>query len=357
MFNAHIKARLILVALLLFSFQLEAQQDSLLSIESDSLTIAHRNRGYIIVETGPVLSNQVNSFNNIDLDGPANIYGETDIIMDGYFINLDMKYGVSKLFALSGGYSMTRLNKSRLAEIGDTLSVDDQYPLIQHEFYINSTIHPGKGFEILPAVNIIIDSYETVMPEPGIDSSNWLFPVEKQGGVSTIAYLSVSKHFKIVSTKVFTAFSNLGEEKQFQAGIQFKIDPFGNQALVMASAFLNHRDAGTNHFIFDQTIDIRISKKVYTGVTATFGEMNNYYESHARKVYNLFNKLTFKGSARLIIEPVPRLKITGEYRYLAGEGSYFYYENLSGGENQDPAVTNYKDFLSQVYLIGIKWAF
>jgi hypothetical protein len=358
MTNAQLIVRLIFPALIFISFHLHAQTGGLPVTENDSLKHVQAGLRQITIETGPLLCNESEKFTGIDLNGPANIYGETEIIHDGYFVDAGLKWGFKEGHEISGKYSLVKMNKSWEAEIGDSLSVDDQYPQFRHQFYISGTINAGKGFKLQPAVHFLLDCYEAVVPEKLVDPAGWMFPVEKFRTGTFIGYLAAYKEFRYLHTGVFAALSNLNDNNQLQAGIGFVAYPFNNSNLVISSRLLDHRDDGNDNLVFEQSIGFRISKQMSADVNATFGKMSNYFDNNASEVYDLYSKLTFKGAAKIIYAPGPRVKISGEYRYLASEGFYMYYETTGPGPNDNSIpVISYRDFLSQVYLLGASWSF
>jgi tetratricopeptide (TPR) repeat protein len=310
------------------------------------------------VETGPVLSNQMDSFDTLDLDGADNIYGEADINQDGYYFNAGLSWGFKKGYSVYGGYSLVKLNKTKMAQIGDTLSVEDQYPLIQHQFYLNGNIPLGKGFSVMPALNIILDRFESVMPRLAEDSVSYLFPVEKTKLGAYIGYLSVTKDFQIVQTSLFAAYSNLNKVNQVQAGFRVVAFPFGNLKFYLSSALLDHINDGNSSIIFEQMLGIRLFKPLWTELNATFGRMENYHENNAFVVYNIADKMTFKGGVKIILMLTPGWIITGEYLYLQREGEYVEYSMVAPPDNTEvKPVTKLQDFQNHIYLIGLKWSF
>jgi hypothetical protein len=303
------------------------------------------------IETGPLLSDQMEKFDTLDLDGEDNIYGETDITQDGYYFNAGLAWGFNKGYNIYGGYSLVKLNKDKLVKIGDSLSVDDQYPLYQHQFYLNGNIPLGKGFYILPALNVILNRYETVMPRLAADSINYLFPLESTVNNSFIGYISLTKDFNIVQTSIFGAFSNLNSTEQFQAGFGIFIFPFGNLDFYLSSKLLNHSNDGNSNIIFDQMVGAKLLKPLWAEINVTFGRMENYFENNAFVVYNITDKMKFKGSARLIYTLSPHWTATAEYLYLLRDGEYTTYSLQD--EVAVPVIMN-KDFKNQIVLFGLK---
>jgi hypothetical protein len=310
------------------------------------------------IETGPLFSNQAEKFGGLDLDGKENIYGETDITGNGYYFNAGLLWGFKKGYGIYAGYSLVRLDKNKMVKIGDTLSVNDKYPLAQHQLYLSSSIPLGKGFSVLPAINVIMDRYETVMPQFDSTSYTYSFPVEKTRLDSYIGYLSVTKDFQIVQTSIFGAYSNLNKKEQIQAGFSIVAFPFGNLNFYLSSKLLNHRNDGQNNIIFEQMAGARLFKPLWTEITATFGQMKNYHENNAFVVYNIADKMNFKGGAKLIYTLNPRWMITAQYIYLIREGEYITYSVPAPPElPKAMPVTLSQNFQNQFFLIGLKWSF
>jgi hypothetical protein len=310
---------------------------------------------FVYFEEGLISCNQMEKFDSLDIDGEDNIYGETDITQDGNYFNGVLSWGFKNGYSVNGGYTLVTLNKNKVAKIGDTLSVDDLYPLKQHQVYLNGNIPLGKGYSVLPAFNLVLESYKTVMPQLSQDSINYVFPVEEFRLNSYIGFLSVTKDFNIVQATLFAAISNLNEKQQFQAGFQAIVFPLGNLNFYLSSKLLNHNNDGVNHFIFEQMAGFRLTRSVSAEVNATFGRMQNYHEKNAFIVYNIADQMRFKGGAKVMFTLAPRWVITGEYLYLLREGEFVYY---SKGEDQKIyPVTETRDFSNNIFLIGLKWKF
>jgi tetratricopeptide (TPR) repeat protein len=311
-----------------------------------------------IIETGPLMSNQPEKFDSLLFLDPADsIYGETDVMQSGFYFNAGLSWGFKKGSSVYAGYSLVRLDKEKQVKTGDTLAVTDKYPLTQHQFYASGIIPVGKGYSILPAVNVILDHYETVMSKYDTLSFDYLFPVESTGLNSYIGYLSVIKDFNIIQTGLFAAWSNLNEQEQFQAGFSIVAFPLGNLNLYLSSKLMNHRNEGRNHAIFEQMIGTRLYKPLWAEINATFGQMINYHENNAFVVYNIADKMKFKAGAKLIYTVNPRWMITAQYIYLLRESSYLEYSLVPPDNTEAVAVTRTHDFQNQFFLMGLKWSF
>jgi len=304
---------------------------------------------------GIITSNQIGIFDTLDLDGPENIYGETDISQDGHYFSGGLKWGFKNGYDIFGSYSYLKIDKRKLARIGDTLSLDNQYPLVQHQLYVNGNIPLGKGYSLLPALNMVLDRFETVMPEPGEDSLSYIFPSEKFRYNTFIGYLSLTKDFNIIQTSFFAAYSNLNEKEQIQAGFQVTYLPFGNLNLYLNSKLLDHINESKGQIIFDQMVGFRLAQNWWAELDAVFGKMRNYHECQAYVVYDIAEEMKFKGSLKLIYKLGNRWIVTGEYFLLLREGDYFYYAHEDGITAD--RVNKSVDFNSQLALISFRWKF
>lgn len=305
------------------------------------------------MDAGPVFSNQMAVYDTIDLDGPDNIYGETEIIQDGYYFDAGLAWKFKKGYSLYGSYSLVKLNKVKKVQIDNTLSVDDDYPLVQHQLYLNGNIPFGNGFSIIPAFNLVTYNYKVVMPKVSPDSTRFLFPVKNFNENSFIGYLSVNKDFMIVRTSLFLSYSNLNAVNQFQAGFRFTVYPYGNLNFYLGSTLLNNRNDGNNSIIFKQMAGFRLFKPLWAEIDATFGRMDNFHDNQAYVVYNIADRMKFKGGARAILMLSPRWLITADYLYLWREGNYLTYA-VQPDESIAPVI-NQKDFNNQIVLLGITW--
>jgi hypothetical protein len=310
---------------------------------------------FAVLEAGLIEGNQMERFDTLDLDGEDNIYGETDITQDGHYFSGGLAWGFKNGAGMYGGYSQVSLNKNKIAKIGDTLSLDDQYPLRQHQVYLNGNIPLGNGYSLLPAFNWVMDRYSTVMPQLNSDSTEYLFPVENFSINSFIGYIAATKDLNILQVSIFGAISNLNEQQQYQGGFQVLVYPFGNLNFYLTSKLVSHMNDEENHFIFDQLVGFRLSRNFWAEVDAAIGRMQNYYDKNAFVVYNVTDEMKVKGSAKLIYMLYPHWMITAEYLYLLREGEYLYYSMAE--DQQAVPVTVTKDFSNNIILLGFTWNF
>ena len=343
--------RILPFLLIFLSFHIQAQDDTNSPQQNDSLQpIIIKNR-QVSVMTGPLISNHLDQFGAVDIDGPADIFGEVDIINDGYFVDADLSWRFEKGHSVYGKYSFSRLNMNRLAVINGNLWVDDQYPFVRHQAYVRGEFGSDKDFWLVPAFHMLFNRSETVVPSLNPDS-NWIFPVQMNQYTGVIGYLGATKKTRYIDAVVFTAISSLNDTRQWQGGIQIIVYPLGNVNLVISSKLLDHRDNSNDNLVLEEKIGVALFKNLYAELEGSFGRMNNYYDDQAGDVYDMYGRLNFKGTGRITFSPGERLQIIFEYRYLDGEGKYSYLM-----PSEDQKVTGYESFQSQLYSIGVSWSF
>jgi len=281
------------------------------------------------LSAGYTFSDQPAVFEPYDIDGSDNIYGETDLLLDGMHISTGLSYLLHNKSKVFVGYTLVRQNKNKLVKIADTISVDDQYRLIQHQFYLGGAIPVIKEISIHPAVNYINTRFDMVMPEYNEENGTYTFPVEAFRQHAFIGYLEITRDFKILQAGLFAAWSNLNEKEQIQAGFHLVAYPLGNLDFYISSKLLNHRNNGYNNIIFEQMAGARLARPVWVEAGFTIGEMKNYHESSGYVVYNLADKMKFKGEGKLIWVIDSSWMITAGYIYMLRQGNYITYEYKS----------------------------
>ncbi len=329
-----------------FSSLSVAQQQSLQSLRPRSAAVS--------VTAGQLFSNQPDYFVHFDLDGAENYYGEVDLTMEGLDFSGTLAWTWRNGFAVTGGYTFLNIEKNRRVSIGDSIAVDDLYPVRQHQFYLSGRIPVVKDLSIIPAVSYILNSYEAVSPAYHPDSADYSFPVVTEKDASVIAFLEVQRDFRIITTGLFAAYSNLNGKDQYQAGFHLLAYPFGNLNLYTSSRLLNHRNNGEDAIIFEQMAGVRVFRPLWAEVNATFGEMRNYHENYAFTVYNFADRMKFRGGARLIWVTGRTVTVTGEYIFLHRKGNRIVYSNA--GTPEVPSVipiTFEDDFYNHIFLISL----
>lgn len=321
--------------------------------EAFAMKLPHHHR--VKGATGPLFSNEMAKVDTLDLDGPEDLYGEADVMQDGYCINAGVSRDFNGGYDVCLGYTYVKLNRNRLVQTGDSLAADDLYPLTQHQIYASGTIPVGKNYTVLPALHYITEKYTTMVPRPSPDSTGYIFPLEMFSTGSWIGYLSITRDLRIIKASVFGAFSDLNGKNQYQGGFQVVAYPLGNLDFYTSSKLLDHINDGDHNFIFEQVAGGRIYRRLWAEISVTLGNMENYHENNAAVVYNLAEEITFKAGAKLIYSFDPRWTVSAEYLYLKRAGQFTRY--IPGEDDTFVKTFEEMDFNNQVVLLGLTFNF
>lgn len=306
---------------------------------------------------GPLISDQPEKFDTFDLDGGQDIYGETDLVTGGY----NVYAGLSKIFAggqsIYAGYTMVYQDKNKLVRISDTLAVDEQYPLRQHQYYLGGEIPVVKGFSVNPALNYIRSRYAVVSPVYNEITGAYTFPVDSTDIGQFIGYLSVTRDFQVIRTSLFAAWSNLNEQEQFQAGFRLVAYPLGNLNFYLSADLLNHMNEGNSQLVFGLLAGGRLLRPLWIEANMTAGDMRNYHDNNANSVYNVADRMKFKGGGKAMLRFDTRWMLTGEYVYMLRRGSYVMYEPLTGEDDAVVPVTMPQNFNNHLFVISLSCKF
>jgi hypothetical protein len=257
------------------------------------------------------------------------------------------------------GYTNVYLDKTKKVTIPRTAFIEDDFTMIQHQFYLNLRINPGKGIELMPAFHYIALDYKTVFPEYSRKSGKYSFPKKKIRLRNYIGYLSVSKDFDLVKAGIFGSISNLNDVDQYQLGINFTAYPLGNTDFYSVSTLLGHHNDGSTTLVFDQLFGARLVNNLWLEISATFGELRNYHEKGGSVVYNIADQINFKGCGKLIWNLNPAVKLTLVYLYLSREDNYVNYV-FDHYENARPVFRpeyHSYEYQNHIILAGVVWKF
>ncbi len=311
------------------------------------------------LEGGPQLSDQQLKLNDKLWKAENQLYTETDIIQDGSYITAGARISFSPRVNTYFAYSEVMQHRTKLIHIHDAITqrdIEDAYKMNQQQAYINLNFKLSKSFSMLPAFHFVKTSFKTVEADFDRFSERYTIKNLHYSDNQFIASLSLSKDFRILNTSVFVAMANLNNDNQTQAGVSLTLFPLGNLNFYTTSTLINHYSLKRNRIIFDQKAGIRLFKPLWLELTATFGELHNYFEKNAFIVYNIPDQINFKTGSRLMWTITKNWMITLDYLYLERESSIFSYQ-LTGTPPEIKTFTKPSKFTNQFILGGIQWTF
>jgi hypothetical protein len=312
----------------------------------------------IYVESGVSKSNNINKTIAADINGPLDIYGETDLNSDIFYGHIGLKHEISPRISIYHGFSYLNIDKRRIFSLflRDTTF---NYSAIQNEYYINADIQLKSGLKLTPAFHFIHVSSDNYNFSKDSLPYNRRISTSKLNVSNYVLSLALSKDYKKITTAIFASYSNLNNAKQIEGGLTVSYFPLGNLNLYTTSGltfFFQKNSPGmgqdsTNEkrLIFDQTIGFKVLSKLWAEAGISIGEMQNYNEKNAFIVYNIPDKLKLKAGISLIYSLSEKIELSLRYQNLSKES--IYYSQI----NPTTINSNTVNYQNNALIGGIKW--
>jgi len=313
----------------------------------------------IYTEGGYIISNNENKNQQIDFDGSANIYGETDLSKDKYYFNIGLQHNMGKKLSIYQSYNHLTINQTKIIEFNNAIQHLDNYLIYQQEYYISAAWFMKNGYKLNPAFH-----YSNMKSK----TDNAAFDTIKN---NYIASLSLLKHFSNTNVSIFTTYSDFDKNMQIQAGLLLTIYPFNNLKLYSTTGIINKNNfvktppaetknkkgnntSGmdiTSDFVFYELLGVNLYKQNWLEISAIYGDLKNYNEKNAMVIYNTFDKINYKLEANLFFQLIKQLRLSLGYQYFDFTGTY-YRQNSFLPKDIQTIKTNYQNHLITG---GIKW--
>ncbi|MBN1159504.1 MAG: tetratricopeptide repeat protein [Bacteroidales bacterium] len=190
---------------------------------------------------------------------------------------------------------------SRFSGLNYTIS--DQ-TITQFQYYISPAIRAGKGLVIMPAFHFI--SYRI----PGVVTSNGM------GGRTTIAAssthndfilsLAVNKAFQYVNAGLSFSYGTLNNKKQYQAGAELTLYPFGNLNLYTTARVYKlfeyyGSDQMADRLILQNITGFKVFSWLWLEGEGSWGDYTDFTEYNGSVVYNSLDEINGRYAGRAII--------------------------------------------------------
>jgi hypothetical protein len=312
----------------------------------------------VYAEGGYLFSNNESKNKDIDLDGDANIYGETALSKDKYFFHFGLQHDIGKKVSIYHAYNNLTINYSRIVKGFNTEQVSSDIIIRQQEYYINAEWFMKKGFSLSPAFHLLSLKYTT--NDIKADTN-----MRKH-----VASLALSKRFTNTQVSLFGTYSDFEESMQIQAGLLLTVYPFSNLKFYSTTGVVNKNNFTDNSppgngkkgnnatkrtvsssFVFSELLGVKFYKNNWLEISATYGELKNYNEKNAMIVYDTPDKINYKLEANLFFQLNKKLRLTLGYQYWDLTGTYFVQNSFLPGDIRS-FNTNYQN---QLITGGLKW--
>ena len=315
----------------------------------------------VYAEGGYIISNNESKNQQIDFDGIANIYGETDLAKDKYFFNIGLQHNIGKKLSIYQSYNYMTINQTKIIESLNTIQHLDNYQIFQQEYYLSAAWYMKNGFKLTPAFH-----YSNMKSK----TDSVAFDTVKN---NFVASLSLLKHFSKANVSLYSTYSNFDKNMQIQAGLLLTIYPFSNLKFYSTSGVVSKNEFSkpippetknkkqnntsgmdiTSDFVFYELLGVNLYKQSWFEVSATYGNLKNYNELNAMVIYNTFDKINYKIETKLFFQLNKQLRLSLSYQYSDFTGTY-YRQNSFLPEDIQTLQTNYQNHLITG---GIKWNF
>jgi hypothetical protein len=144
--------------------------------------------------------------------------------------------------------------------------------------------------------------------------------------------------------------------KQLQANGSISWYPLGNLDLYSTTSLTGFKYSSDQRLILYQTLGGKVAPKLWLEGLVTFGNLSYYNEKNAFVVYNLPERITFRGGINLIWTLNSHVDLSIMYRYYKREYDYYnyYYDTNSSSYLLSTRTIGYNN---QGIYGGLKWKF
>ncbi|MGB3947941.1 MAG: hypothetical protein WBM13_08150 [Bacteroidia bacterium] len=303
----------------------------------------------IYTEGGVGLTNLENNYQNIDIDGLYDIYGEATINKTMRYLHVGLNHQVTNNLSIYHGYSNIGIDLLRKIKFNnkDTL---DSYKLTQHDYYITSNIQL-KGISIAPAFHFINVGFGRLNASYNSLQYKYIFSKKDTSFVNYVTSLALSKSVGIFTYGLSSSYSQLNSYNQLQIGLSASYLPLANNNLYGSTNIVLLNENNENRIIIAQKLGAKIISRLWAEAGITYGNLQNYNENNAFVVFNTGDKILYKYGVALIAPFHKNIELSIRYDRFNRESTYYRMNNLL---NIEPVTVNYN---TQTIVGGIKCTF
>ncbi|MFZ1323147.1 MAG: hypothetical protein WAT71_16430 [Ignavibacteria bacterium] len=316
----------------------------------------------IFSDAGFGLSNDDSKNENVDLDGPDNIYGEQILNGNYFYLNAGFRQLPLRWLNILYSYNYLSLKKTKQIMFNNEI-ISDPYTQQQQQFYIKYDIRAADGFVISPSGHYVYVNDNTIYAEYDsvnysynaqtmtYDSLKYFYTINTLPAIQDnfVLSLSLSKQFYIYKTALHGSFSYLNGTHQTQLGANFTAYPKKKNTLYTFTDLTLQRQNDITNLIFFQSVGGKLYKNLWGEAFVTIGNMNNYNEQNGALIYNNPDVITLKFGAEMNYYFNKNLSASLVYVNQQREKKYLTYKFVNTGGNLPSA---YPEFLSLDYSVN-----
>ncbi len=266
----------------------------------------------VMLFTGISLSDGIDRFKELDLDGDENIYGEITGNGNGIYGHAGIVFSPANQFRWYFGYTGLQIGKyQRITMSGiDTLN---EYKLSQSQLYASAPVRFALGWHVTPAFNFIrFTGYPFAV---SYDTINYRYIIQKNNdsGTGYLVSLRIMKEMPHFNAGFAFANSNLNEKQQWQGTIMAGVYPFANlnQYIIARFSALSEDNEFNRHFKI--TGGSRIFSSLWLQGSYLKGNLQNAHDDNGLIVFNSSGKITSRANFTAFILLSPKFTIQFDY--------------------------------------------
>jgi tetratricopeptide (TPR) repeat protein len=323
----------------------------------------------VYLETGPLISSGKTTNSNLDLDGIDDVYGELDLTRDSYYQAFGLRPRLTPWLRINMAYIGIIQSKTKQIMITDSLVVNDDYYLYQHQFYFSPALRFKHGISVTPAFHYLKVRFTAINDYYDNEITDYRFEPDTFNLNNYIGSLAISKDLSIFTLGAGGAAAYLNGRNHYQAEASVMVFPEGNIDLYAQSSFTVHfteqpAEGGQQpavsgrmeqDFIFSQMIGIRLFGGAWLEGSASFGEVIEYFDKNSYIVYNLPEKILFKWGVQGYYKINDKILLGLKYDNLYREHFYIsYISNQPDDLGYEPGFVYY-NYNQHILIASIKW--
>jgi len=307
--------------------------------------------GELYFTSGSVISSNEKTINKIDIDGENNFFGYADPVSSIFFLNAGISHKISPVVNLHFAYNHIKVNRKEIAFKNNIDLRNEPHNMFQREYYLGTDILLKNSYYLKPAIHYLHVAYQTAGFTGKFNSLDAAIYKPSDISINSMVYfLGLSKYYNWYNLGVGLSFSNLNNNKQYQAGINWTTFPTGNLNFYTICNFtVQYQEKG--RFIADIKAGVSILPKLWLEGFYNFGERTNFVSDNGYTAYNMQEVIKSGAGANILMPLWKNLELDLYYQFMIRENYYTTYKNSTNFEH-----INYQ-FKTHSIIGGIKWTF
>jgi tetratricopeptide (TPR) repeat protein len=299
--------------------------------------------------SGVSFSDSESKLPDLNIAGTAAIYGEVnmsgDMVINQAGANISPRPDLSWFI----GYTNIHLGKYQRIVASGMDTVNNKYTLRQHQVYASFPIRYAKGWQTIPAVNLISINDKAVLLSYDSLAQKYSSQTGTAIPLNYVFSLKVMKDMPYLSLGPSFAYSRLNFNDQLQFSFDFNVFPFANLNLYSFSRIATNYENGQLRNHFKQTLGGRITDWLWLQGSYLGGEVRNAHDENGLLVFNMAGSIHSRSSATIYFLPGKKITFRIEYSYIQQQDEYLEYTDYIN-YTLNPVQYNNHQIMG-----GIKW--